>query len=216
MKRHLKEDLNNIPIIDSFEFVNNSSNMFPGITNMGELAQKLNKVGKDKFAVRFYRLKNVSEADIKDTFGGVTTQIDYGWDAWIDRDQNYKEYVIFKKCPKITFKDVTSKNESLHGMNEIEQFVNMGEALGLKTMGDLKDFLDREGQGKDILTALYDYLQNDIGDLDFQVKNESLKESSNSDWILIKSKKIYDSDGSLTDYTWYENSEGLQGMIFWR
>ena len=67
-------------------------------------------------------------------------------------------------------------NEALHGMNEIEQFVKMGQAIGLKTMADFKDFMEREGQGKDVLTALYDYLHDEIGDLEFQAKDESLKE----------------------------------------
>lgn len=67
-------------------------------------------------------------------------------------------------------------NEALHGMNEIEQFVKMGQAIGLKTMADFKDFMEREGQGKDVLTALYDYLHDEIGDLEFQAKDESLVE----------------------------------------
>lgn len=69
-----------------------------------------------------------------------------------------------------------SVNEALYGMNQIEQFVKMADAIGLKTMDDFKDFMDREGQGKDVLTALYDYLHNEIGDLDFHAKDESLKE----------------------------------------
>lgn len=67
-------------------------------------------------------------------------------------------------------------DEALHGMNEIEQFVKMAKAIGLKTMADFKYFMDREGQGKDVLTALYDYLHDEIGDLNFQAKDESLKE----------------------------------------
>lgn len=69
-----------------------------------------------------------------------------------------------------------SVNEALYGMNQIEQFVKMADAIGLKTMGDFKDFMDREGQGKDVITALYDYLHDEIGDLDFHAKDESLKE----------------------------------------
>ena len=79
---------------------------------------------------------------------------------------------------KITesLKDGNCLNEALYGMNQIEQFVKMADAIGLKTMDDFKDFMDREGQGKDVLTALYDYLHNEIGDLDFHAKDESLKE----------------------------------------
>ena len=74
-----------------------------------------------------------------------------------------------------------SVNEALYGMNQIEQFVKMADAIGLKTMDDFKDFMDREGQGKDVLTALYDYLHDEIGDLDFQAKDESLKENLDLD-----------------------------------
>lgn len=70
-----------------------------------------------------------------------------------------------------------SVNEALYGMNQVEQFVKMADAIGLKTMDDFKDFMDREGQGKDVITALYDYLHDEIGDLDFQAKDESLKET---------------------------------------
>lgn len=81
---------------------------------------------------------------------------------------------------KITesLKDGNCLNEALYGMNQIEQFVKMADAIGLKTMSDFKDFMDREGQGKDVLTALYDYLHNEIGDLEFHAKDESLKEST--------------------------------------
>ena len=79
-------------------------------------------------------------------------------------------------------------NEALHGMNEIEQFVKMAKAIGLKTMADFKYFMDREGQGKDVLTALYDYLHDEIGDLNFQAKDESLNEANNLD----KDKKLKD------------------------
>lgn len=73
--------------------------------------------------------------------------------------------------------EVNYLNEALYGMNQIEQFVKMANAIGLKTMDDFKDFMEREGQGKDVLTALYDYLHDEIGDLEFHAKDESLKES---------------------------------------
>ena len=76
-----------------------------------------------------------------------------------------------------------SINEALYGMNQIEQFVKMANAIGLKTMGDVKDFLEKAGDDKDILTALYDYLHNEIGDLDFHAKDESLKENLDLDNI---------------------------------
>lgn len=34
------------------------------------------------------------------------------------------------------------------------------------------------------------------------------------EWTFIKSKEVEDSDGFLTDYTWYEGSDGTQVMIF--
>ena len=83
-------------------------------------------------------------------------------------DDRYNEWFV---------KDVSYLKEALYGMNRIEQFVKMADAIGLKTMSDFKDFMDREGQGKDVLTALYDYLHNEIGDLEFHAKDESLKES---------------------------------------
>lgn len=94
-------------------------------------------------------------------------------------DDRYNEWSV---------KDVSYLKEALYGMNQIEQFVKMADAIGLKTMDDFKDFMDREGQGKDVLTALYDYLHNEIGDLDFHAKNESLKENLSTrkemiDWI---------------------------------
>lgn len=33
-------------------------------------------------------------------------------------------------------------------------------------------------------------------------------------WTFIKSKEVEDSDGFLTDYTWYEGSDGTQVMVF--
>lgn len=91
-----------------------------------------------------------------------------------------------------SIEDKSDLHEALHGMNEIEQFVKMANQIGLKTMGDVKNFLDREGDGKDILTALYDYLYNEIGDLEFQAKDESLKESDNSQFDkAVEAMKAY-------------------------
>ena len=87
-------------------------------------------------------------------------------------DDRYNEWYI---------EDSDHLNEAFYGMNQIEQFVKMADAIGLKTMGDFKDFMDREGQGKDVLTALYDYLHDEIGDLNFHAKDESLKEGVDKD-----------------------------------
>ena len=35
-----------------------------------------------------------------------------------------------------------------------------------------------------------------------------------SDWKLIDTKQVYDADGFLTDYSWYENSDGTHVMVF--
>lgn len=175
------------------------------------------------------------------------------------------------KHNKQPIEDDNCLNEALYGMNQIEQFVKMADAIGLKTMNDFKDFMDREGQDKDVLTALYDYLHNEIGDLEFHAKDESLKEDYLENikdpvywqhqvdyqlehfgrvgggliqdldeagfyldadnkvvkklhedtikdpkikWTFIKSKEVEDSDGFLTDYTWYEGSDGTQVMVF--
>lgn len=99
------------------------------------------------------------------------------------RDHAGLDYIEIKnRMEKILNSNmVEGLNEALYGMNQIEQFVKMADAIGLKTMDDFKDFMDREGQGKDVLTALYDYLHNEIGDLDFHAKEESLKEGVDRD-----------------------------------
>lgn len=117
--------------------------------------------------------------------------------------QNHTTYAD-DRHNKWSIEDGNCLNEALYGMNEIKQFVKMASQLGLKTMGDFKDFMDREGQGKDVITALYDYLHDEIGDLNFQAKDESLKEGTDAEeWEEVASKSVEDSDGFLTDYVWY-------------
>ena len=109
----------------------------------------------------------------------LTYSLDNGELASIPKRSNAKlNYIEIKnRMEKILNSNmVEGLNEALYGMNQIEQFVKMADAIGLKTMDDFKGFMDREGQGKDVLTALYDYLHNEIGDLDFHAKDESLKE----------------------------------------
>jgi hypothetical protein len=121
----------------------------------------------------------------------LTYSLDNGELASIPKRSNAKlNYIEIKnRMEKILNSNmVEGLNEALYGVNQIEQFVKMADAIGLKTMSDFKDFMDREGQGKDVLTALYDYLHNEIGDLDFHAKNESLKENLSTrkemiDWI---------------------------------
>lgn len=54
------------------------------------------------------------------------------------------------------------------------EIYNMANQLGIKTVEDLGRFMKEEGQGKDIKTALFDYLNDEIGNLDF-VATESCK-----------------------------------------
>lgn len=130
------------------------------------------------------------------------------------RDHAGLDYIEIKnRMEKILNSNmVEGLNEALYGMNQIEQFVKMADAIGLKTMSDFKDFMDREGQGKDVLTALYDYLHNEIGDLDFHAKDESLKESltkSDRDIILDVVKGKYETGhGYLEDKRDYEEALG--------
>ena len=60
------------------------------------------------------------------------------------------------------------------------EIYNMANQLGIKTVEDLGRFMKEEGQGKDIKTALFDYLNNEIGNLDF-VATESCKKPLKED-----------------------------------
>ncbi len=54
------------------------------------------------------------------------------------------------------------------------EIYGMAGQLGIKTVEDLGRFMQEEGQGKDIKTALFDYLNNELKNLDF-VATESCK-----------------------------------------
>lgn len=54
------------------------------------------------------------------------------------------------------------------------EIYDMAGQLGIKTVEDLGRFMQEAGQGKDIKTALFDYLNNEIENLDF-VATESCK-----------------------------------------
>ena len=54
------------------------------------------------------------------------------------------------------------------------EIYGMADQLGIKTVEDLGRFMQEEGKGKDIKTALFDYLNNEIENLDF-VATESYK-----------------------------------------
>lgn len=116
--------------------------------------------------------------------------------------------------------------EALHvypelAIDEFETFKRLCDKIGLKTLKEVEDLVKSYGKGKDVLTTLKDYLINELG-IDFQAKNEALSDpveepeddKNSHDWKLIDTKQVYDADGFLTDYSWYENSDGTHVMVF--
>ena len=116
--------------------------------------------------------------------------------------------------------------EALHiypelAIDEFETFKRLCDKIGLKTLKEVEDLVKSYGKGKDVLTTLKDYLINELG-IDFQAKNEALSDpveepeddENSHDWKLIDTKQVYDADGFLTDYSWYENSDGTHVMVF--
>lgn len=116
--------------------------------------------------------------------------------------------------------------EALHiypelAIDEFETFKRLCDKIGLKTLKEVEDLVKSYGKGKDVLTTLKDYLINELG-IDFQAKNEALSDpveepeddENSHDWKLIDTKQVYDADGFLTDYSWYEDSDGTHVMVF--
>lgn len=119
--------------------------------------------------------------------------------------------------------------EALHiypelAIDEFETFKRLCDKIGLKTLKEVEDLVKSYGKGKDVLTTLKDYLINELG-IDFQAKNEALsdpveepeepeEDEISHNWKLIDTKQVYDADGFLTDYSWYENSDGTHVMVF--
>lgn len=116
--------------------------------------------------------------------------------------------------------------EALHvypelAIDEFETFKRLCDKIGLKTLKEVEDLVKSYGKGKDVLTTLKDYLINELG-IDFQAKNEALSDpveepeddEISHNWKLIDTKQVYDADGFLTDYSWYENSDGTHVMVF--
>lgn len=116
--------------------------------------------------------------------------------------------------------------EALHvypelAIDEFETFKRLCDKIGLKTLKEVEDLVKSYGKGKDVLTTLKDYLINELG-IDFQAKNEALsdpveepeEEEISHNWKLIDTKQVYDADGFLTDYSWYEDSDGTHVMVF--
>lgn len=116
--------------------------------------------------------------------------------------------------------------EALHvypelAIDEFETFKRLCDKIGLKTLKEVEDLVKSYGKGKDVLTTLKDYLINELG-IDFQAKNEALSDpveepeddEISHNWKLIDTKQVYDADGFLTDYSWYEDSDGTNVMVF--
>ena len=116
--------------------------------------------------------------------------------------------------------------EALHvypelAIDEFETFKRLCDKIGLKTLKEVEDLVKSYGKGKDVLTTLKDYLINELG-IDFQAKNEALSDpveepeddEISHNWKLIDTKQVYDADGFLTDYSWYEDSDGTHVMVF--
>lgn len=122
------------------------------------------------------------------------------------------------KHNKQPIEDGNCLNEALYGMNQIEQFVKMADAIGLKTMNDFKDFMDREGQDKDVLTALYDYLHNEIGDLKFHAKDNALKEATSNELYfnnISDLETLYDIFDHILDVIQKNNRGALDNFYYY-
>ncbi len=76
------------------------------------------------------------------------------------------------------------------GLDEITPFFEMCDRLGLKTLGDFERFMREYGKDKDPITALKDYFIDELEDLDFKAKKESLVESVN----VARCKDILNND----------------------
>lgn len=85
MKKVIRTSTDEYTEIESLDYHHpRRNNGLPGIQNESALARAFDSVGLDQFKIKFYKLSNVSEADIKDTFGGGYFRRRYGWTAWVD------------------------------------------------------------------------------------------------------------------------------------
>ena len=97
-----------------------------------------------------------------------------------------KKQIIKERKDESVNKD-NHVDEALHiypslAIDEFETFKRLCDKIGLKTLADVERFMKENGKGKDVITALKDYLINELG-IDFQAKNESLKENLDLDNI---------------------------------
>ena len=92
----LKEDLDEIPIVDRLNFINKRRNGMPGIANINEFIDCLNAVGKDKFMVKETKVgSNLSLADLKDEWMTLKRK---GW-KWYTKNipGEFLTYYVFEK-----------------------------------------------------------------------------------------------------------------------
>ena len=90
-----------------------------------------------------------------------------------------KKQIIEERKDESVNKD-NHVDEALHiypslAIDEFETFKRLCDKIGLKTLADVERFMKENGEGKDVITALKDYLINELG-IDFHAKDESLKE----------------------------------------
>ena len=153
------------------DYVEEISSVFPSVSRRGKLI----------IASKGTSVTEEFDDDWSDTLetGGEPT---YCPDCGVKFVRDEEGDAICPKCNKTPYQlaNERRKNESLN-KNELEELFKLCNQLGIHTLGDLELFMKNEGKGKAILSALKDYLFFEIGDPDFQAKDESLKESSNDD-----------------------------------
>lgn len=101
-----------------------------------------------------------------------------------------KKQIIEERKDESVNKD-NHVDEALHiypslAIDEFETFKRLCDKIGLKTLADVERFMKENGEGKDVITALKDYLINELG-IDFQAKDESLKEDLT---VAVNDKEI--------------------------
>ena len=176
------------------DYVEEISSVFPSVSRRGKLI----------IASKGASITEEFDDDWSDTLetGGEPT---YCPDCGVKFVRDEEGDAICPKCNKTPYQLANEgrKNESLN-KNELEELFKLCDQLGIHTLGDLELFMKNEGKGKAILSALKDYLFFEIGDPNFQAKDESLKEDNDAEeWEEVASKAVEDSDGFLTDYVWY-------------
>ena len=164
------------------DYVEEISSVFPSVSRRGKLI----------IASKGTSITEEFDDDWSDTLetGGEPT---YCPDCGVKFVRDEEGDAICPKCNKTPYQlaNERRKNESLN-KNELEELFKLCHQLGIHTLGDLELFMKNEGKGKAILSALKDYLFFEIGDPDFQAKDESLKESDDSQFDkAVEAMKAY-------------------------